>query len=167
MIRPFGNINRVENIKMNEIDLTNNNDLKYKVYLEERSSLIDAKREGSLLFDKAILTLAAGAFGLSLTFIRQVAPNIIPETIFLLICAWTMFCISLLSTLISFLTSQVACSKQIEILETEDLDNQSNQDKKSYNKLSICTWRLNILSISTFIIGVISLAIFSIFNLLS
>lgn len=82
-----------------------NNDLKYKVYLEERKSLVDAKREGSELFDKAILTLAAGTFGLSLTFIRQIVPNIKCGTEFMLICAWTGFCISLLSTLISFLTS--------------------------------------------------------------
>lgn len=48
----------------NKLDSNSNNDLKYKVYLEERKSLIDAEREGSRLFDKAILTLAAGAFGL-------------------------------------------------------------------------------------------------------
>ena len=153
---------------MNKLDSDSNDDFKYKVYLEERKSLIDAKREGSRLFDRAILTLAAGAFGLSLTFIRQIVPNIKSGTMFMLICAWVGFCISLLSTLISFLTSQLACSKQREILEAEYFDNHSGYDKKAIfkNKTAIWTKRLNILSIFTFIIGVIFLAIFSIINLL-
>jgi len=153
---------------MNKLDSDSNDDFKYKVYLEERKSLVDAEREGSRLFDKAILTLAAGAFWLSLTFIRQIVPNITSGTMFMLICAWVGFCISLLSTLISFLTSQFACSKQREILEAEYFDNHSGYDKKVIfrNKTAIWTKRLNILSIFTFIIGVIFLAIFSIINLL-
>ncbi len=56
---------------MNKLDSESNNDLKYKVYLEERKLLVDAVREGARSFDKTILALASGAFGLSLTFIRQ------------------------------------------------------------------------------------------------
>jgi len=153
---------------MSKLDSNSSKDFKYKAYLEERKSLVDAKREGSRLFDKAILTLTAGAFGLSLTFIRQIVPSIKPETMFILIFAWIGFCISLLSTLISFLTSQSACLRQIEILEAEYLDDLSNQDKKNNfeNKASDRTGRLNVISISAFIIGVIFLVIFSIFNLL-
>jgi len=145
-----------------------NDNLKYKVYLEERKSLVDAVREGARSFDKTILALASGAFGLSLTFIRQISPNIRPEIVFLLIYAWIGFCISLLSTLISFLTSQSACLKQIKTLEAEYLNSQSDHDKKDNlkNMASVCTWWLNILSIFAFIIGVIFLAIFSISNLL-
>ena len=153
---------------MSKLDSDSNDDFKYKVYLEERKSLVDAKREGSQLFDRAILTLAAGAFGLSLTFIRQIVPNIKSGTMFMLICAWVGFCISLLSTLISFLTSQLACSKQIEILEAEYFNNHNSHDKKANlkNMASAYTWGLNIFSIFAFIIGVIFLAIFSISNLL-
>lgn len=152
-----------------KLDSNSDNDLKYRVYLEERKSLVGAKREGSRLFDRAILSLTAGAFGLSLTFIRQIVPSIKSGTVFILICAWSGFCISLISTLISFLTSQSACSKQIEILEGEYFDNHNSQDRKinHRNKPAIWTKRLNILSIFTFIIGVIFLAIFSIVNLLS
>jgi len=153
---------------MSKLDSDSNDVFKYKVYLEERKSLVDAEREGSRLFDRAILTLAAGAFGLSLTFIRQIVSNIESGTVFMLICAWVGFCISLLSTLISFLTSQSACLKQIKRLEAEYLDNKSDQDKEANlkNMASVCTWCLNILSIFAFIIGVIFLAIFSISNLL-
>jgi uncharacterized membrane protein len=153
---------------MSKLNSESNDDFKYRVYLEERKSLVDAEREGSRSFDKAILTLAAGAFGLSLTFIRQIVPNIESGTMFMLICAWVGFCISLFSTLISFLTSQSACLKQIEILELKYFGNHSDRDKKANikNKASDWTGRLNILSIFTFIIGVIFLAIFSISNLL-
>lgn len=153
---------------MSKLDSKENNNLKYKVYLEERKSLVDAEREGSRLFDRAILTLAAGAFGLSLVFIRQIVPNIKPGTLFMLIFAWVGFSVSILSTLVSFLTSQFACSKQREILEAEYFNNHSNQDKKDKfkNKHAIWTKGLNIFSIITFIIGVIFLAIFSIVNLL-
>ena len=44
---------------MSKLDSDSNDDFKYKVYLEERKSLVDAEREGSRLFDRAILTLAA------------------------------------------------------------------------------------------------------------
>jgi len=153
---------------MNKLESDSNDNLKYKVYLEERKLLVDAISEGARSFDKTILALASGAFGLSLTFIRQISPNIKSGTVFLLICAWVGFCISLLFTLSSFLTSQSACLKQIKILEVEYLNNQSDHDKKANlkNKASVCTWWLNILSISTFIIGVIFLAIFSISNFL-
>jgi len=153
---------------MSKLDSNSNDSLEYKVYLEERKSLVDAEREGSRLFDKAILTLTAGAFGLSLTFIRQMAPDIKSGTAFMLVYAWVGFCVSLLSTLISFLTSQSACSRQREILEAEYFHNSSGHDKKANlkNKFAIWTKWLNILSIFTFIIGVIFLAIFSIVNLL-
>jgi len=153
---------------MSKLESNSNDNLKYKVYLEERKLLVDAIREGARSFDKTILALASGAFGLSLTFIRQISPNIKSGTIFLVICAWVGFCISLLFTLSSFLTSQSACLKEIKILEVEYLNNQSDHNKKANlkNKASVFTWWLNILSISTFIIGVIFLAIFSISNFL-
>ena len=150
-----------------ESNSNSKNTLEYKVYLEERKLLVDAKREGARSFDKAILTLAAGAFGLSLTFIRQIVPNAGPDYMFCLILAWSGFCVSLLSTLISFLASQYACSRQIEILDEVYIDNQSEQDRKVKlkNEPAIWTRRLNILSICAFIVGVIFLATFSIVNL--
>jgi len=149
----------------------NNEDIKYKVYLNERRSLVDAEFEQSRLFDKSILTLAAGAFGLSLTFIRQIVPaESKPDAIFLLIFAWIFFGVSLLATLVSFLTSQFACSKQREILETryflEQEERKSdivkNAPKNCMRGLTMC---LNISSILFFIMGVGCFAGFSIVNL--
>ncbi|MDE1889230.1 MAG: hypothetical protein KGJ87_07580 [Planctomycetota bacterium] len=132
-----------------------------QVYLEERKQLIGAERETAQQFDKAILTLAAGALALSITFIKQIAPHPKSQSIYFLIAAWTFFSLSILSTLISFLKSQDACRRQREILDQDRLS------KPHDNKNSAANWtnRFNWLSIVFFISGIISLIIFSVFNI--
>lgn len=137
--------------------------IRYKAYLDERKSLTNATLEESKLFDTYILTLASGALGLSLTFINKITPN--PKDLFMLIIAWSSFCISMCLTLFSFLVSQDACLKQIEINE-EDLEDSKKDTKNTHeNKLTIWVRRLNIISIISFIIGVIFLISFTIYNL--
>lgn len=147
-----------------------NNDsdnVKYNVYLEERKFLLDAKREGSRSFDKYVLTLSGGAFGLSLTFVRQIVPKIIPGTFWLLIAAWAGFTVSILIILISFLTSLHACDRQIQIVEDEFFHKQIDKEKKDKNENRLTSWTnwLNIISILTFMIGIIFLIAFAISNL--
>jgi hypothetical protein len=140
-------------------------DQKYQVYLDERKSLNDAIKETSHQFDKAILTLAAGALALSLTFIKDIAPNPKTNTLILLFFAWGAFIISILSTLISFFTSQKACQRQIAILEREFLEEHAQEQlSKMENPYTIYTIRLNIVSITFFIFGVLLLIIFSSLN---
>jgi preprotein translocase subunit SecE len=141
--------------------MENNKQEQYQVYLEERKQLIAAERDTAQQFDKAILLLAAGALALSITFINQIAPNPKPVSIYFLIVAWVLFCTSLLSTLISFLTSQVACRKQRDILDDKIADKSNNKD----NRATSWTNRLNYFSITFFILGVVSLIIFSALNL--
>lgn len=132
-------------------------DLPYDVYVDERKLLIDAEREGARSFDKYILTLAAGALGLSLTFIRIIAPTASQKTVWYLFWAWGLFCLSILSTLVSFLTSQRACRIAVKILE----------GKKKNNHMAKVTLFLNIVSIIFFVGGTILLLIFSSKNLLN
>jgi hypothetical protein len=135
----------------------------YKVYFEERKSLIQALAEETHKFDRTILTLAAGAFGFSLAFIKDIVPNIKPGTLFWLLMSWIGFGLSLLSTLISFLTSQRACRRQIEILEKVIFEKRERETEK--NRAAVWTERLNIFSIIVFILGIIFLALFVSFNL--
>lgn len=147
-----------------KLDLKTEEDLRRKEYLDERKLLVKTMLEESKLFDTNILTLAAGALGLSLTFIKNIAPNN-PKVLFMLTIAWLGFWVSTCSTLSSFLVSQDACLRQIEIIGA-DLED-SNQDRKNTheNKLTIWVRRLNIISIISFIIGVIFLIFFTIYNL--
>lgn len=140
---------------------------KYEVYLKERNSLINAELEQARQFDKYILTLAAGTFGLSLLFIRQLVPCPEQGTICLLVTAWTAFSASIVSTLISFLLSQAACSKQRAILKTWYSKKATElTENELKNVFAIWTRTLNWASMSLFIIGVVLLIIFSAVNLL-
>lgn len=140
---------------------------KYEVYLEERKSLISAELEQARHFDKYILTLAAGTFGLSLLFIRQIVPQPETGTVWLLVAAWVAFALSILLTLVSFLLSQLAYRKQREILEKSYEEDNEQGAEVSTNKFATCTQFLNWTSMSLFIIGVVFLVIFSATNLLS
>lgn len=128
--------------------------------------LIEAQRESISFFDKTILALTAGVFGLSITFINQIAPEIKPQTAPILAWAWGLFSASLLSTLISFLTSCRACSNAIKIFEWDWFENGKRPAQtKPRNVASCVTAVLNYISITMFAIGVLALATFSFLNL--
>jgi len=134
----------------------------YKVYLDERSKLIQSQAEETHKFDKAILTLAAGAFGFSLAFIKEIVPCMRDGTFVWLLISWGCFGLSLLSTLVSFLVSQSACRKQIELVEKEFFELKKQERQK--NKLAGWTFSLNVGSISAFILGVVFLVVFVVVN---
>jgi hypothetical protein len=99
------------------------NDQAYQLYLDERRLLIDAEREGSRTFDKAILTLASGAFGFSIAFLKDIVPHPYANTLSLLGWSWALFSLSLVTILFSFLSSQFACRFQIELTYEELIAN--------------------------------------------
>jgi hypothetical protein len=134
----------------------------YDVYLQERKDLIKAEHSMYERFDKAILTLSAGALGISVTFINQIAPNPKVSTWGWIFTAWLSFSLSILSTLISFLVSQKACRRQIEICEKVLLEKE-NSDQQ--NKLADLTQWFNYIAIVLFIIGIFALIIFCLKNL--
>jgi len=145
------------------------NNKEYQDYLEERRFLIQSKREGANLFDKSILTISAGAFGISLTFYNQIAPKLKSGTEYFLIIAWICLGLSMITILISIFTSRLACLRGIEILEKMYFPQERNENNKKEEKNFPAFWtkRLNIFSIMVFIAGIIFLAIFSIVNLIN
>jgi hypothetical protein len=136
--------------------------LEDKRYLETRKAYVESKNASLNSFDKYVLTLAAGALGLSLTFINEIVPIIEPVTFIYLIIAWSGFIASLISTLFSFLTSQWAFDKQISMLDDGYI---SGVEKNNINIPRIITNGLNIFSIISFVIGTFTLAIFIALNL--
>lgn len=134
-----------------------------KIYLEERKLLFNAKLEQSRLLDTRLLYFAGGALALSITFIRYIAPE--PKAIVWLIAAWTAFIVSMLSTLISFLTSQAACERNIRKLD-EMMCGRSCYENDE-NKFTIITYCLTIFSIGSFTGGTIFFVIFCVKNLLT
>lgn len=135
----------------------------YKTYKEERKLLASGLREQARSFDKYVLTLAAGSFGLSFLFIRYIAPELQPHTLNFLIAAWACFGTSILFTLLSFLLSQISFIRQLKILDKWLEQGGHN----GYNVFTILIHVLNWLSMIAFLSGVILLIIFSIQNLLA
>ena len=131
--------------------------LEREAYLEERKMLIEGEGEASQSFDKTLVTLSAGAFGLSLAFIVQVAPR--PVTMWALYLAWGGLVLSLLSVLLSFLMSQYGFRRAQEIL-----DSRYKGGIEESNVWNTATGILNVFSIVSFIVGVVSLAYFAVRN---
>lgn len=137
----------------------------YETYKDERKSLVDALFDQARSFDKYVLTLAAGTFGLSLVFIKQIAPAPTAESWSFLIGAWCAFAISILLTLLSFLFSQQACLRQITILEETFFEDKPRDNDEAINIFTRVTQIFNWLSMLSFIVGVAFLIIFCVINL--
>ena len=131
--------------------------------IEERKTLEKALLDQSGSFDKWVLTLASGALALSLTFIEKIVPHPDTNTINFLIGAWSCFGSSILLTLISFLFSQKACLKNIEIIEKLLKKDESPVS----NSFTIMTDILNWFSMVAFLTGVALLIVFAVNNVSS
>ena len=131
-------------------------DKKYDLFIEERKILVKSLQESSRTFDKAILTLASGSFVLSFAFIKDLVPRPITGTIWLLHYSWFFFALSILLILISFLTSQKACLKQIENSFASIIE----EKKEIKNTWSYLTSSLNYSSILFLLIGCIYWIVF-------
>jgi len=130
--------------------------VKEELYRKEREGLIDAEREAARSFDKAMITLSAGALALSIAFIRDIAPH--PTKVLLLYSAWGAFGGSLFLILLSFLCSQSGMRRQRHILnECDEKGIDRRSLKNRWRKLISC---LNWLSAIVFLVGVVFLAFF-------
>lgn len=142
-------------------------DRRYEAYRDERKLLVQARSEQSRAFDKTLTTLAAGAFAFSLAYIQLLSPQAGSiANIQLLLSSWGCLGFSLFVTLLSFLASQRACSRQIEIVEAYMLDaDNSAAGRLPRNAWSSFTCALNLISLASFVTGILTLSLFAISNL--
>lgn len=121
-----------------------------------RNWLVKAHHEASKDFDKAIITLSGGALGLSLAFVKQIAPQPIRSSSWMM-ASWLLFSASLLAILFSFLTSQATLKNGIKSLD--------NGGAEGWTGLaSRATVWLNYIAALTLVAGVIALITFAWFN---
>jgi hypothetical protein len=85
---------------------------------EYRSFLISAEQKAQEQYDKTILTLSGGAFGISFAFIDKVIGTPPTATLWLL-AAWTSWGVSITSILFSFYFSNKALRRTIEQVDEE------------------------------------------------
>jgi len=138
---------------------------RYAAYTEERLRLLNARLEQSKSFDKLLTTLSVAAFGFSVAYVELIRPSPIQGTCWLL-AAWACYFLSLVAVLLSFLASQRACTRQVEIAEKVLLSDDYSRDGKRYGNLwAKATVGLNGTSFLALLGGMVLLAVFAIRNL--
>jgi uncharacterized membrane protein YjfL (UPF0719 family) len=123
---------------------------------EHRDWLVRTHHTASRDFDKAVMTLAGGALGISVAFIHDVAPH--PHKRGLLAVAWGLLALSLLLILISFLTSQRTLLNEIDAVD-------NRQSSPVPDRAGSMTDYLNWSSAAAFILGVVFVVAFALYNL--
>jgi len=126
--------------------------------LADRVAALDAIRERqSSSYDRALLTLSAGAFSLSLLFYDKIAPHPVQAKGWL-VGAWASFVLSIFVVLMAFYESDKAIREQQDAIE-EDRAPDGGAEAKIEN--------LNVTAGLAFGIGVVLLFIFATSNLLT
>ena len=143
----------------------NKNSNEYQAYLDQRENLNKSEYSVSEKYDHWLISLSAGALAISLTFIKDIAPNPDKSTIIYLILSWLFLLISILSSVYSLLTSQSAIRRAREILDDNYENNDKSNNSKPDNKYAKTTNFLNHFSMLSFTLGVILLCTFSIINM--
>lgn len=126
---------------------------------EYRSWLIRARHRTIATYDRAVFVLAGGALGLSLTFIREIAPTPRAGSIVWLGVSWFLLVLSLVSTFCSLLTSQYAFLKAIR-----QVDEGGIYASKPGGHFQTATTVLNISTAVFFVAGVVCLVVFALIN---
>jgi hypothetical protein len=83
-----------------------------------RDLLEQLETQASASFDNMVLALSGGALGLSLTFLKDIAPQPVPWTVFRLLApSWFSLVVSLLALMLSQLASMNSMRHEIECLD--------------------------------------------------
>ncbi len=165
--------------------------IRYESYVREKAGWDSLRFQLSARYEKAILTIAGGSLGLSITFVEKIASKPEPWTLILLGVAWLCLVTTLLVELVTLDWSQKAttfsleievesyhtylarCAKEDAVTKGESAakfiaqpDEASGEsfEKKLENlksKISAC----NRFGLGTLIFGIVGLCLFSIFNL--
>ena len=132
-------------------------------FVKQWSSLVDQESSESTSFDKAILTISAGAIALTLTYVQNVAQHPLPETRYMLELSLLFLIGSMLATVLSFRTSILAIRKQRDIIY--DYYSKPTSDAPKESIQTRITNLLNWLSMALLVLGVSYLALFCTANL--
>lgn len=122
----------------------------------EREWLRQADHTASRDFDKAVMTLAAGALAVSIAFVHDVAPSPIHTS--WLGVAWGLFSLSLVLILLSFLMSQHALRREMQVLAGD------REDDAPGGWLGRATVGLDRGSAGALVSGVVALVVFALYN---
>jgi len=125
-------------------------------YLLRRRELIDGLNSQYDSFDKQMLLLSSGSFGVSFAFIKDVVPPPWHHPFFLIL-SWVLFAFCILIVLFSFIASQKAHDLEISHL---DKNYRNSTDIERKNLWTQWTGFLNVSSMILFAFATLSLILF-------
>ena len=130
-----------------------------EIYQKYRDQLLQSLLSNSENYDRSILTLSTAALGLSISVIRDFVPvsKMICES--LLYISWSFYAVSILATILSFVSSQWGIKRQLLYAEKYYLEEIETYLKKK-NVFRSATTVLNHISGFAFIVGIILTVIF-------
>ena len=136
--------------------------LERDVYLREREFLIDGARSSGEEHSKQVLTIASGAFGISLIFIEKLTPNGCSSFAwYMLIASWLFLSLAMTSMIIAYLLTQKAVEEQIEILDSQHMCGEEAKSGRWGSRVSF----LNIFGSLCLCVGVFAMGTVAVLNL--
>lgn len=129
--------------------------------IKYRQELIDAKNASQDELDKALLSLSAGAFGITIAFLSSIVstPPIYPILLYL---SWLCWGLTIGFSLIAFYLSVKSHEEDLALLNT-DPDKLYDENRKDPTNTAV-KW-LNKISLILFLIGLITISFFAALNL--
>ena len=134
------------------------------IYNSFRDELLKRQLSNTENYDKSILTLSSAGLAISLTFINSIVPLKHASHIWLMKCSWIFFLLSILISLMAYLVSNAAISKQLSIAE----DYYINRLQSAFNKKNWLSSLNNWLNVSVGILfsaAIIAVVSFVVLNL--
>jgi uncharacterized membrane protein YqhA len=122
-----------------------------------RASLQKLEQEMQGEYDKAVMALSGGAFGVSLTFLKDIIGTSRIIDPFFLLTAWIAWGLSVTCVLFSYFTSTVALRAALDQVDDKTLYLEGKLLGKWYN---VVTKVLNICGGVLFLIGISSIVLF-------
>ena len=132
---------------------------------ERRRFLIEAEKEAQGSWDRTLLTLAAGAIGISVAFLRDLAGPGTVETPWALISAWVLWTLTLICVLTSFFTSRNALRYAISETDAALSGRPNDLPDRPGGSWTLVTEWLNRIGGVLFIAGIMLLFVFATTNL--
>jgi len=130
-----------------------------KEYLDERNILLEGRSNAVRSLEKTLVTLAAGALALSITFLHDIAPHPVQKV--WLYASWSLLFVSLAFMLTVFILSIHVFEKVIDVLGAE----YQKKEAKRPKRLICCLKWLEWISFASLILGSIFFAVFALVNL--
>ncbi len=135
-----------------------------KIYASFRDYLLKGQMSNSENFDKSILSLSSAALGISLAFIKDIVKIKDAQFVWSLKLSWILFTIAIISTVVSFATSQRSITIQLVYAEKYYLE-EKNEYLNKKNWWTSITKFLNTFSAIIFVLAIILTVVFVIINI--